>query len=416
MEYNGKKKNNEKEITLELIKAANDAGKRVRFILLIIVTASILAFAGFWNALFFSWKTSRITSLETLNSYLQNNDEVLEKFLAALRNAKSDEKKKRLAKAMIISQDESIKTRLEKAIKSLVLNIFGQDIGSVINKVLLNKIDNFKTEGMKYWRGYLVFPENLLNDEEKNRIEELANAIKYFMPEKLGRDGIRELLVEYKKLDIETIKTIKIPFFGISFDINDLGIIGGGAFCIILFIFSYSLDRELTNLKIVHGYISYTFEKTKDRVIFYYLLSMHQLLSFTDLPNLYLEGKNMEQLPPLKKNFPKFLYFLPFMLFSFILLYDVCTMPTGLKISELNTITGISASFIVAIIIFRFSRKCERLSYDIDDLWVEIKKELDKAKSEIKKEKKVESEEDQNDQTRPKRDNFFKRLIRCIKG
>ena len=43
---------------------------------------------------------------------------------------------------------------------------------------------------------------------------------------------------------------IRVPFFGFSFDVNDLGFIGGIGFVIILVCFRLCLSREIDNLRL----------------------------------------------------------------------------------------------------------------------------------------------------------------------
>ncbi len=58
---------NLERITLELVGTTEKASRRVRYILMIIVTASIIAFSSFWNALDFGWKKGRLEVLSTLS-------------------------------------------------------------------------------------------------------------------------------------------------------------------------------------------------------------------------------------------------------------------------------------------------------------------------------------------------------------
>ncbi len=74
--------------------------------------------------------------------------------------------------------------------------------------------------------------------------------------------------------------TLHVPFFGIKFDVNDLGPLSGVAFSVILLIFKYSLSRESENLILCFK----EFENTSELRTFYKLLSMHQVLTIPPLP------------------------------------------------------------------------------------------------------------------------------------
>src|SRR5206468_12598531 len=51
---------------------------------------------------------------------------------------------------------------------------------------------------------------------------------------------------------------IRVPFFGFSFDVNDLGLLGGIGFLTILVCLRFCLSRELNNLRL-------SFDVARDR-------------------------------------------------------------------------------------------------------------------------------------------------------
>src|SRR5262249_6397538 len=50
--------------------------------------------------------------------------------------------------------------------------------------------------------------------------------------------------------EMDNVHMVKIPILGNSFDINDLGLIGGIAIFVLMFILRFTLTREASNLKI----------------------------------------------------------------------------------------------------------------------------------------------------------------------
>lgn len=84
---------------------------------------------------------------------------------------------------------------------------------------------------------------------------------------------------------IDNVQYIKIPFFGIAIDVNDLGVVGGFSLVIILLLFRFSLSREIKNLNIsfkesfMHGKLCE----------FYHSLAMRQVLT---VPNMEGETRN----------------------------------------------------------------------------------------------------------------------------
>ncbi|MCU0288152.1 MAG: hypothetical protein MUF15_17375, partial [Acidobacteria bacterium] len=154
---------NLERITLELVGTTEKASRRVRYVLMVIVTASIIAFSGFWNALDFGWKNSRLELMSTLCYSLNKDSALYEK---------------------IIGCDK-------KSLEAYIDNEFRKCIDGTIEDV----------------NGFLT---------------NLKNAIYYYKPETLGKDGLADIFRSLRRMEEENVKIIKIPFFNIGFDTNDL--------------------------------------------------------------------------------------------------------------------------------------------------------------------------------------------------
>ncbi len=74
---------------------------------------------------------------------------------------------------------------------------------------------------------------------------------------------------------VENVRFVRVPFFGIAFDVNDLGTIGGIGLITILLLLRYSLSREIKNLKISFREA----KRHKELRYFYYALAMRQVLT-----------------------------------------------------------------------------------------------------------------------------------------
>ncbi len=316
-------------IALELVGTTEKASRRVRYVLMVIVTASIIAFSSFWNALNFGWKNQRLELLSALSHSLNRDPELYTKIM------EGDEKG---------SLDGYIDNEFRK---------------KIINNRSIKNVDDF------------------LND--------LKNAIKYYRPETLGEGGVKELLKNSRTREEESVKTIKIPFFNIGFDINDLGFIGGFSFLILTLILYYSLKREYENLNIVYCFIVKNFDN-KDRIKYYYLMSMNQLLSSPQLP--YEEAgsssqKRISEDSLLKKSpkwflkhFSKVLFFLPFVLSLMIFIYDCQSVTIGMTISKFSTLVTVIGEFIFTFLILICTLMCIFFTVKLDQKWDEIRAEV----------------------------------------
>lgn len=80
-----------------------------------------------------------------------------------------------------------------------------------------------------------------------------------------------------EKAYVEASFVIKVPFFGISFDVNDLGLFGSVGFLVILTCYSFFLSRELDNLQI--SFKAARVLGVAEFKRFYQLLSMRQVFT-----------------------------------------------------------------------------------------------------------------------------------------
>ena len=158
--------------------------------------------------------------------------------------------------------------------------------------------------------------------------------------------------------------TIKVPFFGVTFDVNDLGLLGGLSFLILLLLFRFSLGRELDNLNL-------SFEqakKDKELPTFYNLLAMRQVLTVP--PTAGRESVTLMMI------IPKLLSFLPFIVLSVVIAHDLRTYDIGAAISQIHTlllyiVTAALWAFVVIV-----SISCMMVWLKIDAVWKKYWREV----------------------------------------
>jgi hypothetical protein len=86
-----------------------------------------------------------------------------------------------------------------------------------------------------------------------------------------------ELCAAVERAYVDTSFTIRVPFLGFSFDVNDMGLMGGIGFLVILTCYRFFLSRELNNLRM-------SFEEARQLGMdhlgeFYKLLAMRQVFT-----------------------------------------------------------------------------------------------------------------------------------------
>lgn len=95
------------------------------------------------------------------------------------------------------------------------------------------------------------------------------------------KDQLLAEILDLRKIRLEKIRLIQVPFFGTVFDMNDMGIFAGVAFTIVLLWFRYSLARQLRNLRLAFKEA----EKSHQLKLCYDLLAMEQMLTVPPMPD-----------------------------------------------------------------------------------------------------------------------------------
>ncbi len=162
--------------------------------------------------------------------------------------------------------DASARTRsvtIAMTVASVV--IFGALINSLQHQWMLERLqalDNPRSEYVARKIG--PYPQSVGKTAASFREEEVC----YYDRYKMFYEAVARAYVD------NSLST-RVPLFGFSVDANDIGIIGGVAFVVLLFMYRYSLGREVENLRIARQQASYF----KQRKEFYLVLAMQQVFT-----------------------------------------------------------------------------------------------------------------------------------------
>jgi hypothetical protein len=166
--------------------AASAATTRVRQVLIVMSTASIIMFAAEWNTFSFGWMSWRAkvsTGVEVWLTYQE------------------DEKERKRWDAVRAKVESKSATPVEQ-------------------------------EQLKHWETFRALGEKY--------------AGRVFLP----LPQVKEQAKKHREAMVESAAVIKIPFFGIVLDANDSTLIGGFTLCIIMMWLRLSLWRQCSNLSI----------------------------------------------------------------------------------------------------------------------------------------------------------------------
>ena len=172
------------------------------------------------------------------------------------------------------------------------------------------------------------------------------------------RQQISQIVADFMKMKIDNVILVRIPFFGIQFDVNDLGLISGITFITLLLMLRFCLKREVRNLR-------FTFEQSKtleERRYCYEYLSMMQVLTVPPV----LDGRPRERF---WMRLPKKLVILPLIMHSMVFANDLMTLKFGFALSFSNTLSLVIFSSLALGIIGMLSYRCHVFMGDIDAEW-----------------------------------------------
>ena len=213
----------------------------------------------------------------------------------------------------------------------------------------------------------------LLNSSQSNwklqRVRALENVNSDYVRMRLGPPPPREsdnysvYMAHYDQIYsaalkdyIENSYTIRIPFFGIAIDANDLGPLGGLALAVILALYRTSITRELDNLK-----LSFEGAEAQNQLsTLYYLLAMRQVLAF---PNIHTSKRSR-----FMKIVPKILIFIPLVIYSVIVTADFYTLTVVYVFSSQGITTLIQDALFFVIIVAITASSLMNLK-EIDNTW-----------------------------------------------
>jgi hypothetical protein len=205
-----------------------------------------------------------------------------------------------------------------------------------------------------------------------------------------------------RQLRTERFIVVQVPLFGVSFDVNDLSILGGFSFMVILLWFRFSLWQELRNLRL---FFDRAREKQNFRAYFHYL-AMHQVLTIpsTFMKTLYksdsrLRGVFKKVLPflslriffeDLYRSDRKFwsrlvtvLFFLPSIVQFLVLIHDHTTYDIGVWTDETLAVVGLAMGSVFLIIILILTFRCISLYYLANKVWESVFQEFKASEDEM---------------------------------
>jgi hypothetical protein len=169
---------------------------------------------------------------------------------------------------------------------------------------------------------------------------------------------------------IDNAMTVRVPFFGVAFDVNDLGLLGGLGFVTILMLLRYSLRTEIASLRIAFKAAARETDGDPPRLeAFYDLLAMQQVLTMP-LMRDPRTGWAIRR-PRLLRAVPKLICFLPAVVYTMVALNDYRSQHVANVIDQPHTRILLAYTGVLWIVIVLLAAWCFARLLRIDRIWDE---------------------------------------------
>lgn len=169
-----------------------------------------------------------------------------------------------------------------------------------------------------------------------------------------------------QKVIAERVRFVSVPVLGFGFDVNDLAIVGGVSFVLLLIWFHFSIGRERLNVdELFRRARSEGATALRDT---YSLLSMTQVLSTPPHPNGHL-GSSWGLLVP-------FLFWTPTVVQASVVIHDVMTEHRGLPLSVTWTDATKWMGIVCLGLMVKLTTDCWGYSARLRSLWHQTFREV----------------------------------------
>lgn len=163
-----------------------------------------------------------------------------------------------------------------------------------------------------------------------------------------------------REAKITNVQSVRVPFVGISFDVNDIGLIGGLTLTIFMVVYWFNLKRERDLLRILDENLVERLGISRAHM--YWLLNGTQVLQVPP-------GGSVLRERDMRAWLPRFLFFVPILTQAFVILNDVLTLRIGMMLSFGSTILTLALATLFLGILVALTGLCLHVSSQIEEIW-----------------------------------------------
>jgi hypothetical protein len=166
---------------------------------------------------------------------------------------------------------------------------------------------------------------------------------------------------------------VSVPFIGISLDVNDLSLLGGLAFLLVIMWFRFSLWREQENVCLVFQRGQ---SKGEQRGV-YELLAMSQV--FTTVP-LEASPEDGDPMQGFWAGLPRQLFWTPVLVQGVVVLHDALSLDLGKIVNQGRALYGLAVGLFLLSLMVWATLQCRKIALKLDDAWSRAAREYRQPK------------------------------------
>jgi hypothetical protein len=358
----------------DYLETATEASRRTRFFTIVMVVASVLILVSVLNSSDIGWITLRINALGNKTSaYTTRKFPLLCKCEKKVEDAQ-----------LVLCTDLEAKPKNSHLFSEI------NEIGPKINQIN-NELVNLKAAAYEVDDAQKAKVKESIEIKEKE-VEKLEERKKNICKEET--DKLNRFYESMLRSAAETKYTVRVPFFGVAFDINDVGILGGFGLWVVLILLRLSLRSQIVSLRI--GF-KVAFERNQE-TDFYQILAARQVFVFPPLNDekqevaqmqgwiekrwrasklgMFYHRKDNDNVNKWRANrnitlriVPKVLSLLPFGVYLIQFTNDLLSLQYGHELSTFRTWTLVIWSSFILLNTLIFGVWCITKWNEIDKLW-----------------------------------------------
>src|SRR6185436_20314255 len=162
---------------------------------------------------------------------------------------------------------------------------------------------------------------------------------------------------------VDSLST-RVPIFGFSVDVCDLGILGGIALVVILLMYLYCLAREIENMHVVRREAK-RFGQPRE---FYDILAMRQIFKTPSSDTLKRRSFVTEA--------PRIICVFPLLVHSVVTIHDLVTFDIGDQINQAHNVFLVAFELFVVVWLLVLTKRANTRLKALDEVWREWWKEV----------------------------------------